>query len=167
MFTLCQRTDDKGNTLHIWNNNYLLVSVIPSGMPASEPHCIRPDGWIPVPDRHQVSKASCQPDIGNIRAPDLVTVGNSMFNYHKTMHFFKLYPSIILLIVLITAGCSTVSYKKSGKVQAPERVMAPGMIITQESQQGRIKIEAINEITRKYSWDNQSEVFELIPQKRD
>lgn len=79
------------------------------------------------------------------------------------MHSLKHYPLIILLIALIAAGCSTVSYKKSGKIQTPELVMAPGMIITQESQQGRIKIEAINEITRKYSWDNQSEVFELIP----
>lgn len=73
--------------------------------------------------------------------------------------------AIVILIIFLLSGCSTSNYKNSLNNQQPELVMSPGMVITQKSQLGKFKIEAINETTRKYSWDNRNEVFELIPRE--
>jgi hypothetical protein len=77
----------------------------------------------------------------------------------------KLNYVIVIQFLFLLTGCSTSNYKNSLNNHNPELVMSPGMVISQENQLGKFIIEAINETTRKYSWDNHNEVFELIPRE--
>lgn len=62
---------------------------------------------------------------------------------------------------LVIIGCLLSCVAYAG--EQPELVMAPGMTIEANTDSGKLVIEAVDKLTRRYSWGSSGKIFTLLP----
>lgn len=65
---------------------------------------------------------------------------------------------------LLVLGCLLSCVAYAG--EQPELVMAPGVTIEANTDSGKIVIEAVDRLTRRYSWGSNSKIFKLNPRPK-